>query len=39
MADDIDKIARALQEAILESYSEKFKQKFFYCEEKKERYK
>jgi len=28
MADDIDKIARALQEAILEGYSEKFKQEF-----------
>ena len=28
MADDIDKIARILQEAILEGYSEKFKQEF-----------
>jgi len=28
MTDDIDKIARALQEAILEGYSEKFKQEF-----------
>ena len=28
MADDIDEIARALQEAILEGYSEKFKQEF-----------
>jgi len=28
MADDIDKIARTLQEAILEGYSEKFKQEF-----------
>ena len=29
MADDIDKIARTLQEAILEGYSEKFKQEFY----------
>ena len=28
MADDIDEIARTLQEAILEGYSEKFKQEF-----------
>jgi len=28
MADNIDKIARTLQEAILEGYSEKFKQEF-----------
>jgi len=28
MADDIDKIAQTLQEAILEGYSEKFKQEF-----------
>ena len=28
MADDIDKIARTLQETILEGYSEKFKQEF-----------
>jgi len=28
MADDLDKIARTLQEAILEGYSEKFKQEF-----------
>jgi len=28
MVDDIDKIARTLQEAILEGYSEKFKQEF-----------
>ncbi len=29
MTDDIDKIVRTLQEAILEGYSEKFKQEFF----------
>ena len=28
MSDDIDKIARSLQEAILEGYSDKFKQEF-----------
>ena len=28
MVDDIDKIARTLQEAVLEGYSEKFKQEF-----------